>query len=200
MTDIHRTVSQICTTLCRTVWEAICSFSRKSEESNDHPPDFWNGKNGCDFLFLHDFLNMHFWTVAIFVSIAISGIRYRERGWSIVSGLECPEGTVYLSVFKQNSGSRFNQADESFMIAGYFNSTRRILVRERPLMEFRAKHTYEYCLKRTPSLIYDVVLKDSKEDGWDDGSYVEIRGKDGFLFFKGSCIEGKEEVYRIRSR
>ena len=143
---------------------------------------------------------MHFWTIALFLTVLASGIVWNDGFYSIVTGLECSEDKVYLSVFKKNSGSRFNQAGESFMIVGYFNSSRRILVREKPLMEFRANRTYEYCLKRTPSLVYDIVLQDSQGDGWDDGAYVEIRGKDGFIFFKGSCSEGKEEVYRIRSR
>ena len=143
---------------------------------------------------------MRFWTIALFTTVLASGMMYSDGIQSIVAGLECSEDKVYLSVFKRNSGSRFNQAGESFMIVGYFNSTRLILVREKPLMEFRANRTYEYCLKRTPSLVYDIVLQDSQGDGWDDGAYVEIRGKDGFIFFKGSCIKGKEEVYRIRSR
>ena len=40
----------------------------------------------------------------------------------------------------------------------------------------------------------DIVLQDSQGDGWDDGAYVEIRGKDGFIFFKGSCSEANENA------
>ena len=117
----------------------------------------------------------------------------------IVRALECDNDSVYLSVFKHNSETSFNQQEESFSIEGHINRTRRIFIKEAPLITFRMNHTYEYCLPRTVNLVYDLVLKDTQANGWDDGAYVEVRGEKGFLLFMGSCLHGKEETYRIRS-
>ena len=65
-------------------------------------------------------------------------------------------------------------------------------------MEFRERRKFEYCLPKTRHLIYTVELLDKNNNGWDDGSYVEIYSSTGFLLFKGSCHEGGKEVYRIR--
>lgn len=102
-------------------------------------------------------------------------------------------------MFKHNSETRFNQREESFSLEGRINRTKRIFINEEPLTTFRTNRTYEYCLPRTENLVYDLVLKDKQANGWDDGAYVEVRGKNGFLYFKGSCLHEKEEVYRIRS-
>lgn len=37
-----------------------------------------------------------------------------------------------------------------------------------------------------------------KGNGWDDGSYIEIKSETGVLLFKGQCIKGKLQRYRIR--
>ena len=103
-------------------------------------------------------------------------------------------------MLKQNSAANFNQKEEHFAIVGYFNGTKRVLVREKPLAEFRASRTYEYCLPKTRHLIYTVELYDSNNNGWDDGSYIEIRSSTEFLLFKGSCRQGGKEVYRIRCK
>lgn len=105
---------------------------------------------------------------------------------------------MYVSAFKQNSATSFNQKEERFSIIGSFNGTKRVLVREKSLDEFRASRKYEYCLPKTRHLIYTVELLDTNKNGWDDGSYIEFRSATGFLLFKGSCHHGEKEVYRIR--
>lgn len=37
-----------------------------------------------------------------------------------------------------------------------------------------------------------------KGNGWDDGSYIEIKSETGVLLFKGQCIQGKLQRYRVR--
>ena len=101
-------------------------------------------------------------------------------------------------MFKQNSATSFNQKEERFTIISSFNGTKRVIVREKPLAEFRASRKYEYCLPKTHHLIYTVELLDTNKNGWDDGSYIEFRSATGFLLFKGSCHHGEKEVYRIR--
>lgn len=50
----------------------------------------------------------------------------------------------------------------------------------------------------TRSLLDFFFLLNRKGNGWDDGSYIEIRSETGFLLFKGQCTNGEEQVYRIR--
>ena len=68
---------------------------------------------------------------------------------------------MYISVFKRNSPTSFNQRDESFSIKGVLGSDYVSFVNESPLVLFRQNHTYEYCLPRTEKLIYDIFLYDS---------------------------------------
>lgn len=75
--------------------------------------------------------------------------------------LDCNEDQTYISVFKQNSPTSFNQREESFVIKGAIDKDYYTFVSERPLNLFRENKTYEYCLPKTEKLLYDVFLLDS---------------------------------------
>lgn len=74
---------------------------------------------------------------------------------------ECETDEVYLSVFKHNSATEFHQRSESFRIEGTFNGTRVLLAEGNPVVEFRTNKTFEYCLRKTMDLVYDLVLLDA---------------------------------------
>ena len=103
--------------------------------------------------------------------------------------LQCDENKVYIRVIKE---STFACEEESFII----KNQGQVVVRSPTFAEWE-REEFEYCLPMNANAQYSLTLSDEYGDSWSAGSYLEIRGIYGNIFFKNMMTEDEEEEYTL---
>ena len=103
--------------------------------------------------------------------------------------IQCDEDKIYIKVIKESVN---DCEEESFQI----KNQGQVVVRSPTFAEWE-REEFEYCLPRNANSQYSLILRDRYGDSWSAGSYMEIRGIYGNLFFKNMMTEDEEEEYTL---
>ena len=103
--------------------------------------------------------------------------------------IQCDEDKIYIKVIKESVN---DCEEESFLI----KNQGQVVVRSPTFAEWE-REEFEYCLPRNANSQYSLILRDRYGDSWSAGSYMEIRGIYGNLFFKNMMTEDEEEEYTL---
>ena len=108
---------------------------------------------------------------------------------SLVSALDCQEGTTYVKIIKKNEGY---SSEESFSIS----NSAGVLIQSITLTD-DSTQTFEHCIADTPNSQYVLKMMDSYGDSWTSGAWIEIRGLYDNVVFKNMMTSYYLETYTL---
>ena len=105
---------------------------------------------------------------------------------SITYSLECPSDKVYATIIKK-TGSWASK--ESFTV-----SANGAVSYTSPTLYDKQERTLEVCLPATTNNIYTLTMKDSRNDSWTDGAWIEIKDINDHTVLKYIMTDKTEET------
>ena len=107
----------------------------------------------------------------------------------LTQSLQCADDKLYIKVIKES----VNEAEEeSFIIRN-----RGVTVVESPMFAEWETEIFEYCIPKNADSQYTLVLRDDYPDSWSGGSWLEIQGIYGNIFFKNMMTKEETETYAL---